>query len=173
MVAHSAILGSAFGAKINEARLFLLCKSWVINYLTHSLSSLRSARSARQHKAWGEASAASETPGPRQINETSPRSGRQPLTRILKCWEQFWHGLSPAPRARLIVPDMILGFRPDESGLHPRPGSPAEHLGWGGSLYATARSAGFVHQVDNLLIVTPKQSRPDRADIIQYHLFGA
>src|SRR6185436_16737969 len=103
---------------------------WII-YLTHSLTFTRSARSARQHKAWGEASAASETPGPRQINETSPRSGRQPLTRIVKCWEQFWHGLSPAPRARLIVPDMILGFRPDESGLHPR-------------LYAGARSAGFV-----------------------------
>src|SRR6185436_8654198 len=109
---------------------------WII-YLTHSLTFTRSARSARQHKAWGEASAASETPGPRQRNETSRRSGRQPLTRILKCWEQFWHGPSPAPRARLIVPDMILGFRPDESGLHPR-------------LYATARSAGFVRQVDNL-----------------------
>jgi len=115
-------------------------------HLTHSLMFTRSARSARQHKAWGEASAASETPGPRQINETSPRSGRQPLKRILKCWEQFWHGLSPAPRARLIVPDMILGFRPDESGLHPR-------------LYASARSAGFVHQVDNLRIFPHKMKR--------------
>jgi len=45
------------------------------------------ARGARASiKPEGEAS---ETPGPRQINETSPRSGRQPLTRILKCWEQF------------------------------------------------------------------------------------
>jgi hypothetical protein len=35
----------------------------------------------------------------------------------------------------------VLGFRSLRS-LHPRPGSPAEHLGWGGSLYAVARSAG-------------------------------
>jgi len=41
---------------------------------------------------------------------------------------------------------MILGFRPDESGLHPR-------------LYASARSAGFVHQVDNLRIFPHKMKR--------------
>jgi hypothetical protein len=34
-----------------------------------------------------------------------------------------------------------LGFR--SWGLRPRPGSPAEHLGWGGSLYADARFAGW------------------------------
>ena len=131
----------------------------MINYLTHSLSSLRSARSARQHKAWGEASAASETPGPRQINETSPRSGRQPLKRILKCWEQFWRGLSPAPRARLIVPDMILGFRPDESGLHPR-------------LYASARSAGFMHQVDNLQSLYTGQTLCLTGEILCFRVSG-
>jgi len=31
----------------------------------------------------------------------------------------------------------ILGF----ASHHPRPGSPAEHLGWGGRLYADGRSA--------------------------------
>ena len=37
--------------------------------------------------------------------------------------------------------DLLLTYSWGCASLHPRPGSPAEHLGWGGSLYARVRSA--------------------------------
>jgi hypothetical protein len=54
--------------------------------------------------------------------------------------------LSPAPRAETFwnCDPGICSLR----SLHPRPGSPAEQLGWGGSLYAVVRSAPFFHRVN-------------------------
>ena len=65
-------------------------------------------------------------------------------------------GLSPASRANLIIRDVILGF----AALHPRPGSPAEHLGWGGSLYAVTRSA-------RLLVLTKSRNLNITSRIIE------
>jgi hypothetical protein len=40
------------------------------------------------------------------------------------------------------------------ASLHPRAGSPAEHLGWGGSLYADTRFAGWE---DDALMILPER----------------
>jgi hypothetical protein len=69
------------------------------------------------------------------IAETkSPRSGRQRL--IVR--KLLLRAVARSVRS-VFLPSLSWGSAP----LHPRAGSPAEHLGWGARLYAFTRCAGF------------------------------
>ncbi len=133
---------------------------------------MNSARSARQHKAWGGASAASGTPGSRYERFTEPAK-RATATTISNCQFPIAH-CSPiaanrrstttgSPASRALI---ILGSR--SWGLRPRAGVPsrAARLGWKSLCCRLLRrlvtSRRFVVFIDN----------PERAMSFGYELIS-
>jgi hypothetical protein len=84
----------------------------------------------------------SGTPGNRRLKRFIARgSGRQPMWYVIRGAIQLFIaiGLSPATAGS---PSYRIGSW-GSAALHPRAGSPAEHLGWGARLYAVARYRGL------------------------------
>src|SRR6266568_3418324 len=96
--------------------------------------------SGRQHKAQGEAKRNPGNLTPKNCQAHEVGDSLRESSGLFFSNNASSFSRSVAPLRGLLIPIfLILGFRFRST---PGPGSPAEHLGWGGSLYAVASSAG-------------------------------